>query len=141
MRNPIQGSWYASRRVSKPVAVTAAALDRITGHEVIPCALPQASLGRALAPAGESPLSGPVRRLRGTLRLRGLGGTVPVEVELQAWSRQETEVGVRPAGARPPTWRADRYFASVAALLDDLSACLVAAVGDRDRAERLPRAS
>ncbi len=134
-------TWYVSRRLPTPVEAAAGALDRITGHGVIPYAVPAVALGPTLVPVGRSPLTGPVRRLHGTLRLRGLGGTVPVEVELQAWSRRESEVGVRPATRRPPTWRADRYFDSVAQLLGQLSDQLLLTVAADDRAESLRRAS
>jgi hypothetical protein len=135
-------TWYASRRLPTPVDAAADALDRITGQGVVPYTfpLPDPSLGPTLVPAVLSPLGGPVRRLRGTLRLGGLGGTASVEVELQAWSRRESEVGVRPASRRPPTWRADRYFASVAQLLDDLSDRLLTVAAD-ELTESLPRAS
>lgn len=134
-------TWYVSRRIPTPVDAAVGALDRLTGQGVVPCALPDVALGPTLVPVGRPPLSGPARRLRGTLRLRGLGGTVPVEVELQAWSRRESEVGVRPVTRRPPTWRADRYFDSVAQLLGDLSDRLLLTVAAEDRAEQLRRAS
>jgi hypothetical protein len=134
-------TWYVSRRLPTPVDAAAGALDRITGQGVIPCALPDVPRGPTRVRTSRSPHSGPVRRVRGTLRLRGLGGTVPVEVELQAWSRRESEVGVRPVTRRPPTWRAERYFDSVAQLLSELSDRLLLTVAAENRAEQLRRAS
>jgi hypothetical protein len=139
-------TWYVSRRLPAPVDATADALDRLTGAGVVPFALPSdgiagPGLGPARVPIARSPLNGPVRRLRGTLRLRGLGGTVPVEVELQAWSRRVSEVGIRPVTRRPPTWRAESYFASVAQLLDELSDRLLLTLAAEESASQLARAS
>jgi hypothetical protein len=111
--------WYVSRRVELPIGRAAEALDELLRQSPHDARRKRTQLPGSLAVKPVIALPGRGRRLRGLLSLRGLGGLVPVELELAAWSRHRSEIGVRPAG-RPPRSRPERYFAAATAALRDL---------------------
>jgi len=140
-------SWYVSRRVDAPVDAVAAVLDRMLGgHAAAPVG--PASDGEVadrllLIPGGvaHAPVPGaPRRRVPGRLRTpRGIR-PIRVELELTAWSRRTSELGLRPTRRVPPPRRTDAWFSAAAASLDGLSGRLTDALPVR-AADRLERAS
>lgn len=121
MDDPIPMSWHTARRVSLPLYDAACALDAHLGPHVAPAyavtgARPSLTLS---APFGtRDPIV--ARRANGSLRVARLSRAVPVELELTAWSPEESELGIRPARLRPPRCRADRWFDVALAALDEL---------------------
>jgi hypothetical protein len=106
-------SWYVSRRIQVPSADATRALGEI---------LRTGSLAPGLVPDVvvddvKHTRPGAASGFTGRLRLGGVFGATPVEVELDAWSHSESTLAVRPA-RRPPKLRADRYFERALAFLD-----------------------
>ena len=93
-------TWHLTRRVHLPVAEAATVLDHLVerGDGCIECRANAIALNTALVGLASGVSSSPVRRLFGGLRV---GWLVPmrVEVELAAWSRAESELGIRPPAA------------------------------------------
>jgi hypothetical protein len=131
-------SWHVARRVALPLDTAAIALDAAV-HPHVFGGKRAATL--ALVPIAALSYGLVARRFTGGLRLAGLGGVIPVEAELAAWSRSESELGVRPTG-RPPVRRAARYFEAADTALAVLSSrILEAAPTDDPRVAALLRAS
>jgi hypothetical protein len=113
-------SWYMSRRIP----TTRADATRALGE-----ALRTGSLVRGIVPGVvvdgvRHTRPGAASGFTGRLRLGGVFGVTPVEVEVEAWSHSESTLGVRPA-RRPPKLRADRYFECAFAFLDRLETHLL----------------
>ena len=130
-------TWYVSRRVDLPLRDASDALDELVaraapgGPEQADARLPGALAVRPIAT-----LPGIDRRLRGSLPVGGLGGPVRIELELVAWSHEQSEISLRPA-ARRPTWRTDRYFNAAVGALQSLDGALCA-VAERGAADQIP---
>jgi hypothetical protein len=122
-------TWYASRRVDVPLRDAADALDQLVARGA-PERGGCSRLPGALAVRPIATLPGVGRRLRGSLALGGIGGPVPVELELLAWSRDCAEVALRPAG-RPPVIRTERYFSAATGAVCELAEALHATVDER----------
>ncbi len=104
-------SWYVAHRVDGPVDVVASALDHVADGDVLEVAAPAGRLSLIRAPIAFTPFAGaPRRRLRGRLTPLGHLRSVPVEVEVTAWSQASAEIGMRPTGRIPSGRRAVRYF-------------------------------
>ena len=135
-------TWHLTRRVHLPVAEAATVLDHLVerGDGCIECRANAIALSTVLVGLTPGVSSAPVRRLHGALRV---GGLVPmrVEVELAAWSRAESELGVRPMGRPPRAGRAERYFERATALLTELAALVACDPAHREADGRLRRAS
>jgi len=135
-------TWHLTRRVHLPVAEAATVLDHLVerGDGCIECRANAIALNTALVGLASGMSSSPVRRLFGGLRV---GGLVPmrVEVELAAWSRAESELGIRPIGRPPRAHRAERYFERATALLTELAALVACDPAHREADGRLRRAS
>jgi hypothetical protein len=142
MNNPNITTWHVSRRVNLPVADAATVLDHLIerGDGRIDCQANAIALSTVLVGLASGVTSAPVRRLHGVLRV---GGIVPmrVEVELAAWSRAESELGVRPMGRPPRAGRAERYFEGATALLTELVALVACDPAHREADGGLRRAS
>jgi hypothetical protein len=126
-------TWYVSRRVDLPLRDASQALDELV-ETAATDARAAVRLPGALAVRPIAALPGVDRRLRGSLAIGGLGGPVPVELELAAWSRDESEVALRPA-VRRPIFRSEHYFTAAVEGLRSLDDALVAAAHD-DRNEQ-----
>jgi hypothetical protein len=131
--------WYVSRRVELPLGDAADALDELLSRSSPGTGRTRGRLPSAVAVRPVTALPGIGRRLRGLLSVRGLGGPIPVELELVAWSRARSEIGLRPA-RRPPRFRPERYFAAATAVLRDLERELPL-IADAERGRPARRAS
>jgi len=120
MDQPEPTTWYVSRRVALPLGHAAAALDDLVDQR---CrgADPSSSIDLTATLRAEPTwsLPGTARLLRGRLRLPRSRRAVRVELELAPWSASRSELGLRPA--RPPAGRADQYWETAAATLDQLA--------------------
>lgn len=135
-------TWHVARRVPLPVADAATLLDHLVerGDGRIECRANGIRLSTALVGLSPGVTSRPVRRLHGALRVGGLM-CMRVEVELAAWSRAESELGIRPVGRPPRAGRAERYFERASALLTELTALVACDPAQREADGRLRRAS
>lgn len=113
-------TWYVSRRVDLPLRAATAAFDELVESGSGPG---PARLACALTVDPTSARSGIERRLHGRLWPAGLGGPVPIELEVVPWSDRCVELGLRPA-RRPPRLRATRYFAAAVGALEELRCAL-----------------
>jgi hypothetical protein len=120
-------TWYVSRRVDLPLRVATAAFDQLVVSSSRPGPV---RLARPLTVDPTTARPGIERRLRGRLSPSGLGGPVPIELELVPWSDRCVELGLRPA-RRPPRARAGRYFDAVAGALEELTDALYAGSAER----------
>ncbi len=117
MSDTFHETWYVARRVRLPIETAAVALDALVGpHDVAG----DAARALSLRPIASRPDALVVRQLEGSLSLSGIGPAVPVEIELSAWSRAESELGIRPTRLRPPRLRAERYFTAALGALAGL---------------------
>lgn len=141
-------TWYMSQRLGIPAEDAAVAFSRLgrAGRLGIRTSAGSLDLG---PPPGDVPvatLASP-RVLTGWLRSNGPLGRLcrtPVEVELSAWSADQTEVGLRPR--RLPAWAAERYFERADAALRELARAVLeaaerASISKPDATAPLRRAS
>jgi hypothetical protein len=110
-------TWYVERRISPTYADATRALGmalRVSSVE------PAVGLRvRAVRHSRPGEASGFSSRLR----LGRLGRTIPIEIEVEPWSRQESVLGVRPA--RPPAVHLrSRYVAAATAALAAVDRCI-----------------
>ncbi len=141
---------YTSRRVCLPPVVAATAFDALrlahvdsprspSWSVVAPSAVLVLDSAGLLLDDSALALRQVVGRLSGPAGRRGF----PVEVEVTAWSRLRSEVGVRPVGRwvrLDDGWRQQRYLRLAHALADHIAAALegvVATWGDERAAEAL----
>jgi hypothetical protein len=113
-------SWYMSRRIP----ATRADATRALGETLRTGSLALGPVPAVVVDDVRHTRPGAASGFTGRLRLGGVFGTTPVEVEVEAWSDSESMLGIRPA-RRPPRLRADRYFDSALALLDGLETHLL----------------
>jgi hypothetical protein len=123
-------SWYVTRRVPLTIGVAAEALDTLA-RTPMPVVEPwdPLALDRIAAPVG----SIVARRFAGTLAVSKLARAVPVEIELSAWSHEESALGLRPRTSRPPRRRAERYFPAAFDALESIEQRLTAVAAYRRR--------
>jgi hypothetical protein len=115
-------SWYVMERMAVPYDAATSALGSIVPVSSIETATDGRFVVESVRHARPGAVQGFVGRLRfGTLPWQ----TVPVEIDIEPWSRRESVVALRPA-ARPPRLGADRYFETslsvLGALRDELLA-------------------
>ena len=134
-------SWCASRRCRGSVAEIAEYLTGRFGDD----ATVITGRGRlTVVPRTHGPVVtvGPVRAHRARLSFGALRPSARVTIEVEPWSRTESELLLRPA-RRPPLGE-DAYFAAVLAVLEALASEIDASltlVSDIAPNERLRRAS
>ena len=116
----IDPGWYVGRRIAASPAEALQALgDALRADPLM------LSMGPDLAVDGvRHRRPGEARGFTGRLRLGPLLGTTRIEVEVEAWSRAESVLSLRPT-RRAPRHRADRYFERSVALLGALEAHLL----------------
>ncbi len=111
---------YLHRRVPAPAGAACAALDEMVWHDAIDRRTENGRL--TVRPAPALAAGQPARWLTGTLWAGWWRPGLPVEVTLSAWSRDESELGARPARrARRPRDGAEWYFTALGELLDALA--------------------
>jgi hypothetical protein len=134
-------SWCASRRCRGSVAEVAALLaDRFADDPTVITRTGRLTVASG-APRGVATV-GPVRVHRAKLGFGAWRPSTKVTIEVEAWSRSESELLVRPT--RRPPLAEDAYFASVLAVLETLAAEIDATrttTSDSELEERLRRAS
>lgn len=113
-------SWYMSRRIQ----ATSADATRALGEALRTGSLAPGPVADVVVDGVRHTRPGAASGFTGRLRLGGVCGATPIEVEVEAWSQSESTIGVRPA-RRPPKLRADRYFRCALALLDRLEGHLL----------------
>lgn len=135
-------TWHVARRVHLPIADATSVFDHLVGRSGgrIECRANGIVLSTVPIGLAQGVSSQPVRRLRGALRV-GAFTSIRVEVELAAWSRAESELGLRPVGRPPRAGTVERYYAQVTSLLAELGALVACDPAHREADGRLRRAS
>jgi hypothetical protein len=134
-------SWCATRRCQGSVAEVAASLaERFADDAAV--ITPSGRL--TVVPGGPRDVAtvGPVRLHRAKVTVGSWPIPARVTIEIEPWSRTESELLVRPT--RRPPWVEDAYFASVLSVLETLAAEVDASltpVSELATPERLRRAS
>lgn len=120
-------SWHVARHVEAPADWVAVALDALIAEKG---AVPPSRDGPLTVLAGPVARGvfdgGPRRQVLGRLTLGQWRRSVPVELELTAWSRRRAELALRPRGRVPRGGRATGYFAAAVVALDEMADRLVA---------------
>jgi hypothetical protein len=111
--------WYVARRISiAPPDATHALGEALRTDAVEPATGSVVSIREV-----RHTRPGEARGFSGRLRLGPLAPAMPVEVEIEPWSRSESVLGIRPM-RRVPIFHPDRYFDRALVLLADLETCV-----------------
>ncbi len=122
MNNRGSITWHVSQRVQLPVRDAADTLDQLVRRRSLQRLFepPHATLGRPLLTIPPHPAV--ARKLCGQLHLGRWARSLPVDVELVAWSHRTSELGLRPSSRIPTLGCADRYFTAAVEVLEILGA-------------------